>query len=237
MFQGSHNPLTGVPSQKQLDNFYSKVGFDSISGCHPWTGAKGFHVDYPDDLTQAQPRWRYNDRTITSYRFAMFVELGYQDPGSTVDHLCHNRMCCNPLHLRCVPQIENNRNRRPVISDYCQKGHLRTPESVGINPTTDTRFCYVCQRASDKKRYAEKYAKEKLKNTHTSEMRDFAANPKLNAEKVYQILSEHCLQGVSGRALAKEYEVSQPMIRFILNGSSWKEIYAKFFDENKDIVV
>ena len=233
----SHVPFIGQPTEKQLKNFFSHVGYDSVTGCHPWTGAKGFHPDYPGDLTQAQGRWNYNKRTVTAYRFAMYIELEYEDPGPTVDHLCHNRICVNPLHLRCVPVIENNRARRAVLSDYCQKGHLRTPESVYIDPTTENRRCRECSRVSDRKRYAEKYAKDKLKATHTSEMRDFAANPKLNPKKVYQILSEHCLQGVSGRALAKEYEVSQPMIRFILNGSSWKEIYAKFFDENKDIVV
>jgi hypothetical protein len=223
-----HVPFIGIPTDEQMLNFFSHVGYDPETGCHPWTGAKGFHSDYPGDLTQAQGRWNYNKRTVTAYRFAMYIELGFQDPGPTVDHLCHNRICVNPLHLRCVPQIENNRNRRPVLSDYCQKGHLRTPESVGINPTTGNRFCRECTKVTDRIRYKNKYEKEKEKNTHTSDMRDFARQPKLNEDLVREILDKSFNQGVAGRALAREYGVSQPMIRMILLGSSWKHVYDDF---------
>jgi len=224
----NHNPITGTPTTIQIENFFKKVGLDPTTGCHPWTAATNFHQDYPGDLTQAQGKFNYNGRTLTAYRFAMFLELGFQDPGPTVDHLCHNRICCNPLHLRCVPQIENNRTRRSVLSDFCRNGHRRTPENTGIRPDTGNRFCYVCTRTRDALRYKEKYAKEKAKQTNSSEMRDFASHPKLDESKVLEILEKFYNKGISGRSLAIEYQVSQPMIREIVNGRSWKQAYHLF---------
>lgn len=232
-------PFIGIPTEEQLKNFFAFVGYDEITGCHPWTGAKGFHPDYPGDLTQAQGRWNYNGRTVTAYRFAMYIELAYEQPGPTVDHQCHNRICVNPLHLRCMPQIENNRLRRCILSDYCKHGHLRTLESVGINSTTGNRFCRICTRIADKKRHADKYQKEKLKNTHSSEMRDFARDPKLNEDKVWQILYTYWFGGenISTYQLGYHYQVSAPMIRNIIKGKSWKKVYDKFVDQYPDVLV
>ena len=233
----NHNPLVGIPTQEQIDNFNKKIIIDEVSGCHIWDAAKCFHLEYPGDLSQAQGKFRYNDRTVTAYRFAMFLELGNQDPGPTVDHLCHNRICVNPLHLRCIPQIENNRARRCVISDYCQNGHIRDDKNLYIDPTTGNRRCRECARLRDKKRYQSKYDKVKSHNTHTSEMRDFAANPKLNDDKVWEILNLFYFDEVSGRELARRFQVSQPMIRFILKGSSWKTVYDKFVAEFPQVLI
>lgn len=228
----NHNPIVGIPTQEQINNFNKKIVIDPISGCYIWNAAKQFHSEYPGDLSQAQGKFNFNGRTVTAYRFAMFLELGNQDPGPTVDHLCHNRICVNPLHLRCIPQIENNRARKCVISDYCKNGHLRTAESTGINSVTGNRFCYVCNRERDKARYKDKYAKEKAKQTNTHIMRNFKLEPVLNETKVWEILTKFHIQNQSGRSLAIEYQISQPMVRLIVAGKNWKSVYDKFVKTN-----
>ncbi len=221
---GNHVPIEGIPTDRQINAFHAKVGRDPSTGCHPWTAARQFHPFYPDDLTQAQGRFGFNGRTVTAYRFAMFLELGFQDPGPTVDHLCHNRICVNPQHLRCVPQVENNRTRRPTLSDYCKNGHIRTLDNTRITPN-GRRSCRDCERIQDRKRYKAKYAKEKSSYTHSSESKDYASNPKLNEEKVKEILNKYHYENLSSRILAREYTVSPNMILLIVRGESWKHIY------------
>jgi len=232
MVVAKHNPIIGVPTERQLKNFFAKVGFDSESGCHPWLGAKGFHESYPGDLTQAQGRFNFNGRTVTAYRFAMFVELGFTDPGPTVDHLCHNRICVNPLHLRCVAQIENNRNRRPILSDYCKNGHIRTDANTYID-TNGNRSCRECSRIRDRQRYEKKYAAEKKTFTNDSTALDYNSNPKLNEKLVLDILHEYHHNQVGSRILARKYKVSSRMILNVINGTSWKHVYAKFMSGEK----
>lgn len=237
-----HHPLTGIPTTVQLQNFFMKTKRD-INGpllvndihCLLWTGKPTFNPAYPNDITYARAKFKYGDRTPGVHRFALFIADGYVDPGPTVDHLCYYQLCVEPTHLEGVSQAENNRRRRCVSDPYCKNRHLRIEENTRWNKSTGGRICLECTRDRDKTRYEEKYEKEKAKNTHTSEMRDFAAEPKLNENKVWEILCKHYINNAFGRALAREYQVSQPMIRFILNGSSWRHVYDKFAIEYPSI--
>ncbi len=79
------------------ENFWAKVDKGDGLGCWLWTaGRKGngygsFRAGYP-------------------HRLAYEWLVGPIPPGCQIDHVCHNRACVNPAHLRPCSAGENSRN-------------------------------------------------------------------------------------------------------------------------------
>lgn len=79
--------------------FWAKV--DVGDTCWLWTGAKS--------------KGGYGQIRIAGtlqYAHRLMVTIVEADPGSNqVDHICHNRSCVRPSHLRIVTDKQNNENR------------------------------------------------------------------------------------------------------------------------------
>jgi hypothetical protein len=75
----------------------------------------------------------------------------------TVDHLCFNTLCCNPEHLRLLPNLENARRQRSAFKTHCIRGHEFTPENT--IRTGGNRRCRECARARYRRRAATKKEK------------------------------------------------------------------------------
>src|SRR3990167_8003727 len=78
------------------ERFKAKIG---ETGCWEWTGAiiqNGY-----GQLKGASDRVEY------SHRVAYQLFYGEIPEGLTIDHLCRNRKCVNPLHLEAVSNQEN----------------------------------------------------------------------------------------------------------------------------------
>ena len=44
---------------------------------------------------------------IMAHRLVWEMKYGTIPDGYEIDHLCHNRACCNVYHLRCIPIVEH----------------------------------------------------------------------------------------------------------------------------------
>lgn len=64
------------------------------------------------------------------------IPRGYK---TTIDHLCRNRRCCNPVHLELVPSGENNRRGK-------QQGFTMNPNSLANLVSTRNREKTECKR-------------------------------------------------------------------------------------------
>ena len=70
-------------------------------GCWEWTANK----------TNGYGRFRVDAKLVYAHRFAFETLVGPIPAGLDLDHICHNRACVKPNHLRPCTNRENGRNR------------------------------------------------------------------------------------------------------------------------------
>jgi hypothetical protein len=104
----------------------------------------------------AQVGWNENGQSfVTVAHRAMWIAVNGDIPeGMTVDHLCKNRPCINPAHLRLLSNYENSRrnNGNDFELGVCAYGHPDS-ELVAIRRKSKTgeprlsMTCGVCKKA------------------------------------------------------------------------------------------
>lgn len=117
------------------------------SGCWEWQGAKagaGYGVLLRDR------------RMAYTHRVAYELFVGPIGDGLHIDHLCRNRICCNPDHLEPVTVRENNLRGEGLAAQesqrtHCPRGHEYTPENTRISKHNE-RNCRACGREKARER-------------------------------------------------------------------------------------
>jgi hypothetical protein len=111
--------------------------------CWLWTGA----ID-----SKGYGSMGVDGRTDRAHRVSVRLATGKPIPvGMYVDHMCMNRQCVNPAHLRVVTPrisvIENSRSFAALraAATHCDRGHEKTPENTYYRPSGG-RMCRVCQK-------------------------------------------------------------------------------------------
>lgn len=70
--------------------------------------------------------------------------VGPRDRSLTLDHLCENKACWNPLHLEQVTNAENKKRGGDRMT-HCRRGHERNERNTYIK-RDGKRQCRVCKR-------------------------------------------------------------------------------------------
>lgn len=83
------------------DRFYAKVDQSDYRGCWIWTGA----------ISVGYGSFSFEGRTRNAHKLAYESLVGPVPPGMFLDHICHNRACVNPEHLRPVTNKQNQENQ------------------------------------------------------------------------------------------------------------------------------
>lgn len=132
-----------------LSRFWSKV--DKSAGdeaCWPWMAS----------LSQKGYGYFWADGRVTyGHRVSFQIHNQPISEGMMVDHICRNRACVNPSHLREVDNrvntLENSISvpAKNAAKIECSKGHVFDTDNTGYY--TDRygrtcRFCKECKRAS-----------------------------------------------------------------------------------------
>ena len=109
--------------------------------------------------TNGYSRIRINNKNVQAHRWAWELVNGQIPEDFVIDHICRNRKCVLPEHLRMVTQQENimaglhnidNRN-------HCNQGHPFVKENIMIRKS-GKRECAECNRIRARANYAKKVA-------------------------------------------------------------------------------
>ncbi len=129
----------------------------SLGSCWVWTGGlnKGGYATILGEESRSSE---------LIHRVSFRLHHGPIQDGLVIDHLCRNRACCNPSHLRQVSHRENilcgtGASARQSRKTHCKRGHEFTPDNTIIKAATKrnplgTRRCLECQRAEGRSRYS-----------------------------------------------------------------------------------
>lgn len=77
------------------------------TGCHEWTGPTSGKTG----RGKGYGRMSLDGRTVAVHIVVFVHYFGYLPANKQVDHVCNNRLCCNPDHLEAVSHRENQRRR------------------------------------------------------------------------------------------------------------------------------
>lgn len=190
---------------------------ESIWDCWIWIAGKS-----DSKYTNGYGKFNLNGRSIYAHRYVYFL-ANRRNPSNTIDHLCNNTLCMNPLHLQDEIWAINSGRTKWAISSHCQAGH-RWTENNTYHTTDGKRKCRECIKLLDKKHYHNKYEKSKIKKTNNSNTVAF----KLTDEQIQTIRNKYQTGEFSQRELSREYSVSQPNIGFIVRGETYKNIHPDF---------
>ena len=121
---------------KRAASFWSKVQVWDPHDCWPWLQSCGSH-GYGQTWT---------GKTVTlAHRMAWVLAVGTIPAGLTIDHMCRNRTCQNPRHLRLMSNVENASANGASLRTHCPQRHEYDEANTYVD-TKGHRRCRQCAR-------------------------------------------------------------------------------------------
>lgn len=151
-----------VPGRPRIDRstedrFWPKVA--KGESCWLWVastnGRQGYGI-----FRGGLGRDKYGSRPwVLAHRFAYEVLVGPIPGGLEIDHVCRNRLCVNPAHLRVVTHRENTLAghcppAQQARRDLCIRGHR-----FDLTDKAGRRRCSTCDREKERRRYLRRYGR------------------------------------------------------------------------------
>lgn len=147
-------------SPETINRIFRRIQIDYKSGC--WNWDKCLNRGYGEVMVE-KSRHRIH-RFMYAWMVAP-IPKGKSKDTPVLDHICNNRACCNPAHLRLVSDTENilrgnGATARKARQTHCHNGHLLPP------PIRGHRRCMICHRAWNNRNYAKnpEFFRSKVRN-------------------------------------------------------------------------
>jgi len=117
------------------------------SGCWLWVGGLR-------DKKEGYGGCGWQGKIWRSHRLAYTLLRGPVAPDLTLDHLCRNRICCNPDHLEPVARGINIARGigvapKNALKTHCPQGHEYTETNTYV--WKSQRFCRTCHNVYTRK--------------------------------------------------------------------------------------
>ena len=120
-----------------MQRFFSKIKVLD-NGCWEWTSNKA----------RGYGHFKLNKKTVKTHRLAYEMFYDKIPNGMSLDHLCRNRGCCNPIHLEPVTIKENIMRGEGIAAKNskktdCKYGHPFDKKNTYFYPN-GKRLCRIC---------------------------------------------------------------------------------------------
>ncbi len=116
--------------------------------CWEWTGSKDQY---------GYGRIRFNKVNMLAHRISFKIHKGEIPENLVIDHICRNRGCVNPEHLRAVTKSINSKENTAsftalnLLKTACPHGHKYTGNNLLVSGKK--RYCRTCSRGRSLKYY------------------------------------------------------------------------------------
>ena len=120
------NRRTGIMERILAKVTITDTGFildDKPSPCFEWNGS-----DSGTGRGGGYGRMSLNGQTVAVHLVVYTHFYGYIPGKKQIDHLCNNRLCCNPAHLEMVSHLLNQKRRATRAKDK---------PAIGVSPEPD----------------------------------------------------------------------------------------------------
>lgn len=142
--------------KKSKDRLLSKIKLSKSQHyegtvCWNWT-------DFKDK--DGYGKFSFNGKSRIAHRISYELHLGKIPDGLTLDHLCRNTSCINPIHLEPTTSKENTMrgispSAKNAAKTHCKRGHEYTPQNTWIvnSVSGKGRVCKICNRMRERELY------------------------------------------------------------------------------------
>ncbi len=152
-----------ILTERQHTNFWKHVAVPAQpSCCWEWTASK--HRGYG--------QFNISGRIFRAHRVALAILVEDPPQNREIDHLCRNRACVNPDHLRPATRRENQLagygpSAHSPRTNTCKQGHALTPDNIITKPSVKgARLCRTCDTARHRKSYRKTYQPKRKEVSH-----------------------------------------------------------------------
>lgn len=213
--------------------FWARVNKKHSDECWEWMGCKN---------KSGYGSARHNGVVSRAHRIAYKLHYGDITSGMYIMHLCDNRGCCNPKHLREGTQKEN-------VLDCVNKGRMKGQvlnqklvdkirymylhegiKQIDISRITGIKKATISSAITGKTWGRINVPSDKELKSSFRLIRKSTVNigrAKLNFSIASKIRGEYKSGTISQHTLAKKYNVSPMSINRIINLLTWKYDYGK----------
>lgn len=139
-------PWPNLPRETIRAMIEARVRVEDESQCWVWRGYVG--VNGYGELSIGPRASRVRHR---AHRLAFYAWRGEILQPLVIDHVCRNRRCCNPAHLRQVTVARNNIENSSSVGainfgkTHCARGHLLSGPNLRLY--RGERECRRCRAA------------------------------------------------------------------------------------------
>jgi HNH endonuclease len=148
-------------SRRQFPRFWSKV--DLHGPIMPGMGSRCWQWMRAVDKDGYGWFWySMEEGARHAHRVAYELLIGPIPDGLTIDHLCRNVRCVNPIHMEPVTNAVNIQRgisgilagQRMAAKQFCPHGHAYDEANTYVNPITGKRACRACHKELARRRRA-----------------------------------------------------------------------------------